>query len=36
MLKRTLRLRTPEHIGRNVDRSKAIHLSANVAYRVAV
>jgi hypothetical protein len=35
MLKRTLRLRSPEHIGRNIDCAKAVHLSANVADQVA-
>jgi len=25
----------PEHIGRNIDCAKAVHLSANVAYQVA-
>src|SRR5258708_30754295 len=35
MLKRTLRLRTPEHVGRNIDLTEAVHFLANVAYQVA-
>jgi hypothetical protein len=32
---RTLRLRASEHIGRNVNLAKAIHLFSNVAHQVA-
>ena len=35
MLKRTLRLRAAEHIGRDVDLAKAVHLFSNVAHEVA-